>query len=356
MNFIKTAMKIMDNEYASKVDEIVDCKEFIDSGSYVLNALLSGDLVNGGFPMDRITALAGESTTGKTFFALNSVYNFLEKYEDGAVFYFDSESAMTKEMIEERGIDTNRIVHVPVTTIQEFRHQALKVLDEYKKLTPDERLATPIMFVLDSLGNLSSTKEVMDTGTGAETRDMTKAQLIKATFRVLTNTLKQLRVPLIVTNHTYDSMGSMFPTKEVAGGSGIKYCASTIIMLGKRKEKDGTVVIGNIIRCKNYKNRWTKENAQVETQLLYAKGISRYYGLLELAIDYGVWTKQTTRIVLKDGTKCFGKTINNNPEKYFTPEILAEIQLGVDKNIKYGSQTVEEVMAELDEEVTSNAE
>ena len=136
--------------------------------------------------------------------------------------------------------------------------------------------------------------------------------------------------------------------------SGLKYCASSIIMLGKRKEKDGTKVIGNIIRCKNYKNRWTKENAQVETQLLYSKGLSRYFGLLELAIEYGVWTKQTTRIVLKDGTKCFGKTINNDPEKYFTPEILAEIQVGVDKHIKYGTNSVEDVIAELEEELSSS--
>ena len=111
---------------------------------------------------------------------------------------------------------------------------------------------------------------------------MTRSQIVKSTFRVLTLKLGQANVPMIMTNHTYDVIGSMFPQKEMGGGSGLKYAASSIVYLGKRKEKDGTEVVGNIIHCKNYKSRITKENAQIDVRLLYKQGLDRHYGLLEL--------------------------------------------------------------------------
>ena len=113
------------------------------------------------------------------------------------------------------------------------------------------------MFVLDSLGMLSTTKEVEDASAGKETRDMTRAQIVKSIFRILSLKLGQAQIPLIVTNHTYDVVGSYMPTKEMGGGSGLKYAASTIIYLSKSKEKDGTEVVGNIIKCKTFKSRFT---------------------------------------------------------------------------------------------------
>ena len=142
---------------------------------------------------------------------------------------------------------------------------------------------------LDSLGMLSTTKEIEDTEAGKETRDMTRSQIVKATFRVLTLKLGKLGVPLILTNHTYDVIGSMFPQKEMGGGSGLKYAASQIIYLSKKKEKDGTEVIGNIIHCKTYKSRLTKENQMVDVRLSYTKGLDRYYGLLDLALETGIF-------------------------------------------------------------------
>ena len=122
---------------------------------------------------------------------------------------------------------------------------------------------------------------------------MTRSQIVKSAFRVLTLKLGQANVPMIMTNHTYDVIGSMFPQKEMGGGSGLKYAASSIIYLGKRKEKDGTEVVGNIIHCKNYKSRITKENAQIDVRLTYKTGLDKYYGLLELA--EGVFKKVSTR-------------------------------------------------------------
>ena len=165
---------------------------------------------------------------------------------------------------------------------------------------------------------------------------MTRAQVLKAAFRVLTLKLGRAKVPMVVTNHTYDVVGSMFPTKEMGGGSGLKYAASSIVYLSRKKEKDGTEVIGNIIHCKNYKSRLTVENKIVDVRLTYDKGLDRYYGLLDLAEKHGIFKKVSTRYELPDGSKQFGKTIMNDPTSYFTEEIMAQLEDASKKEFKYG--------------------
>ena len=334
-NFLKDIIKETGNEYASLVSDGAsgDVDSFIDTGSYIFNALLGGS-IHRGLPSNKITAIAGESATGKTFFVLGMCKNFLDKNPDGGVIFFESESAITKEIIEERGIDSSRMVVMPVTTVQEFRHQSLTVLEKYSQ--QDKKEKKPLLLVLDSLGMLSTTKEIEDTQDGKETKDMTRAQIVKAAFRVLTLKLGKAKVPLIITNHTYDVIGSMFPQKEMGGGSGLKYAASSIVYLSKRKEKDGTEIIGNIIHCKNYKSRLTKENKVVDVRLTYSKGLDRYYGLLDLALKHNIFKQVSTRIELPDGSKAFGKTINNDPKKYFTKEILEQLDGVCSKEFKYG--------------------
>ena len=333
-DFLQRITKL--NEYASIVDDGVeagDVSSFIDTGSYVFNGLLSGSLY-GGLASNKITALAGESATGKTFFLMGIVKSFLDKDPNAGVIYFESESAITRQMVVDRGIDPKRMVIMPVTTVQEFRTQAIRVLDDY--LTQDESDRKPMFLCLDSLGMLSTTKEVEDTAEGKETRDMTRAQVLKAAFRVLTLKLGRAKVPMVVTNHTYDVVGSMFPTKEMGGGSGLKYAASSIVYLSKKKEKDGTEVIGNIVHCKNHKSRLTKENKMVDVRLTYDAGLDKYYGLLDLALKYGIFKSVSTRIELPDGSKTFGKTINNDPEKYFTEDIMKQLDDAAMKEFKYG--------------------
>ena len=334
-DFLKTIIKEVGNEYASIVADGVeagDVDSYIDTGSYILNALLSGSIY-GGLAANKVSALAGEMATAKTFLAMGIVKTFLDKDPDAGVIYFESESAITKQMVLDRGIDSKRMVIMPVTTVQEFRHQALKVLDAY--LLQNEVDRKPLFLCLDSLGMLSTTKEVEDTAEGKETRDMTRAQVLKAAFRVLTLKLGRAKVPLVVTNHTYDVVGSMFPQKEMGGGSGLKYAASSIVYLSKKKEKDGTEVIGNIIHCKNHKSRLTVENKIVDVRLTYSKGLDRYYGLLELAEKYDIFKKVSTRYELPDGTKQFGKTILNDPETYFTEDIMKQLDDAASKEFKY---------------------
>ena len=336
-DFLKEIIKETGNEFASLASEGItagDVTSFIDTGSYSFNALLSGSIY-GGLPGNRITAIAGEAATGKTFFALGILKNYLDKDKDAGVVLFESENAVSKDMIEARGVDSKRVVVVPVSTVQEFRTQAIKILDKYLEQDPKDR--QPLMFVLDSLGMLSTTKEMTDTGEGKETRDMTRSQIVKSTFRVLTLKLGQAGVPMLMTNHTYDVIGSMFPQKEMGGGSGLKYAASTIIYLGKRKEKIGTEVVGNIIHCKIYKSRITKENAQIDVKLTYKKGLDKYYGLLQLGEEAGIFKKVSTRYEMPDGSKVFGKTINDEPEKYFTKEVLDKIDEHANQKFTYGS-------------------
>ena len=336
MNFLKDIAKEIGNDYASLVSEGVsagDTAGFIDTGSYIFNALLSGSIY-GGIPNNKITAIAGETSTGKTFFCLGMVQHFLESNPDAGVIYFESESAISKQMIEDRGIDSNRMLLVPVTTVQEFRLQAIKILDKYIEQSAEER--KPLMFVLDSLGMLSTTKEVEDSEAGKETRDMTRAQVVKSIFRVLTLKLGKANVPLIVTNHTYDVVGAYIPTKEMGGGSGLKYAASTIVYLSKKKEKDGKEIIGNIIKCKTAKSRLTKENSSVETRLFYDRGLDRYYGLLELGEKHGVLERKGNRFIIGESS-VYPSAILKDPDKYFTEELMDKLNEAAEKEFRYGN-------------------
>ncbi len=336
-DFLKQIIKETGNEYASVVSEGVeagDVDSFIDTGSYMFNALLSGS-INGGLPSNKITAIAGESATGKTFFVLGMVKEFLQNNKDAGVIYFESESALTKKLIEDRGIDSERMVIMPVTTVQEFRHQALTVLEKYNE--QDEADRQPLLLVLDSLGMLSTTKEVEDTAEGKETRDMTRAQILKAAFRVLTLKLGRTKVPMIITNHTYDVVGAYMPMKEMGGGSGLKYAASTIVYLSKKKEKEGTDVVGNIIHCKTQKSRLSKENMMVDVRLRYDTGLDKHYGLVDLAVKHGIFKQVSTRIELPDGTKQYAKSIYADPEKYFTKDVMKQLDEAADKEYSYGN-------------------
>ena len=336
-DFLKDIIKETGNEYATLVSEGVeagDVHNYIDTGSYSLNALLSGSIF-GGLPGNKITAIAGEAATGKTYFALGIVKHFLDTNEEAGVIYFESESALTKDLVENRGVDSKRMIIAPVSTVQEFRYQAIRVLDKY--IQQEESKRKPIMIVLDSLGMLSTTKEMEDTAEGKETRDMTRSQIVKAAFRVLTLKLGKAKVPMIMTNHTYDVIGSMFPQKEMGGGQGLKYAASNVVYLTKRKEKEGKEVIGSVIHCLNWKSRLTKENAKIDVRLTYDKGLDKHYGLLDLAIKYNIFKAVSTRIELPDGTKQYAKTINNEPDKFYTKSILNQIDKGAKKEFLYGA-------------------
>lgn len=341
-DLFNSLLKETGNEYAGIADEGIEAGDvtgFIGTGSYSLNALLSGSIY-GGLPANKVTALAGEPSTGKTFYAINIVRQFLRDNDNGFVFYFESESAISKQMLADRGVDTKRVAVVPVATIQEFRTQAVKILDKYIE-DKDKKERPPMLFVLDSLGNLSTDKEMADIADGKDTRDMTRAQLVRGAFRVLTLKLGKAKVPLIVTNHVYDVVGSYVPTKKMGGGSGLEYAASTILFLSKKKDKDKDGgVSGAIITANLKKARLTIENKKVETLLDYADGLDPYYGLLGLAEKFDIIKKVSTRYELPDGTKAFESAILKDPEKYFTKDIMDQIDEACKNEFLYGKSNV----------------
>jgi RecA/RadA recombinase len=334
MDFLKEIVKEIGDEFTQIAADIDETERFIDTGSHIFNAVVSGSIY-GGVSSNKITAIAGETSTGKTYFSLAIVKNFLDTNPDGYCLYFDTEAAITKGLLASRGIDQNRLVVVNVVTIEEFRSKALKAVDIYLKKDLTER--KPCMFVLDSLGMLSTEKEIRDTLDDKQVRDMTKSQLVKGAFRMLTLKLGQANIPLIVTNHTYDVIGSYVPTKEMGGGSGLKYASSTIIYLSKKKEKDKTEVVGNIIKAKTIKSRLSKENQQVEIRLYYdERGLDRYYGLLDLGEIGGMWKNVGGRYEI-DGKKVYGKQIYAEPEKYFTEEVMSKLDEISKNTFSYGT-------------------
>ena len=211
----------------------------------------------------------------------------------------------------------------------------MKIVSEYEKLNKDDR--PPLFMVLDSLGNLSTSKEIEDSAAGKDTRDMTRAQVIKSIFRVLTLNFGRANIPLLVTNHTYDVVGSYVPMKEMGGGSGLKYAASNVIFLSKAKEKDGTEVVGNLITATNRKSRFTKENSKVKVRLFFdERGLDKYYGLLELGEAGGLWKNVAGRYEI-DGKKVYAKEIYKNPEKYFTEEVMLKLNGIAKEKFSYGT-------------------
>lgn len=326
------------NELASKASEGLqtDITSWVDTGSYSLNALLSGS-IHGGMPSNKIVAIAGEESTGKTYYLLSIVKHFLNVNPTGAAVIFETEGAISTDMLIQRGIDTTRVYVIPVATIQEFRTQAVRILDEYLLTPVAER--QPMFLGLDSLGMLSTAKEVSDMGEGKDTRDMTRAQLIRGTFRVLSLKLARANVPMLITNHTYDVVGAYVPTKEMSGGGGLKYAASIIVFLRKSKKREGAdnEITGAVITAKLDKSRLTKEYKEVETLLDHQTGIHKYYGVLDFMESQGKVKRISKKVELPGGASAFESVVYKNPEKYFTKEVLDAAEEAASGEFLYGS-------------------
>ena len=333
MSIFDTLAKEAKNDYAQLVSNTSSDQGFIGTGSYILNAQLSGSIY-GGIPNNRVTAIAGEQATGKTFYAIGIASTFLDDHPDGAVFYFDSEAAATPDLFRDRGLDPARVWHFPIDTIEEFRTQMIRILDNLLKTPEKDR--KPLLVILDSLGMLASQKELQDAMDDKQVRDMTKSQTIKSVFRIITSKLGKLKIPMIVTNHTYKTMNPYGDPTDMGGGSGLKYAASTIMTLTKSKEKDSSKeIIGNIIKVKTYKSRLTKENTQIATRLFFdSRGLDQYYGLLELGEKYGIFIRKGNRI-LTDKSSVYPSAILSDPNKYFTKEVMQALDEAASKEFKY---------------------
>lgn len=351
MSILKTVASALSDGFGT-VDEVGaygDVTGFIDTGSYALNALVSGSIF-GGFPSNKIVGIAGEKSTGKTFYAIQTIKGFLDANPKAECLIFDDESAITSDQLSSRGIDISRVAVEPVATVEEFRTKCMNVLTAYKtSITPylkkNKWKAPPpaLMIVLDSLGNLSTNKEVTDISDGNDKRDMTKQQLLKGAFRVLTIECGKLNVPMICTAHTYSQIGAYIPTQVVGGGTGMQYAASIILAASKSYEKGGKddkVTIGSVIKFVTEKSRMTRERQKVETLLRYDGGIDRYYGLLNFVLEMGELKKVAKGYEWPNGEKVSERSLINEPAKHFTPLLLERIDEWCGKRFKYVSDFV----------------
>lgn len=327
--------------------------KYTDTGSYSLNALISGSLF-GGIPSDTIVGIAGEQATGKTYVCLSICEHFLTQNEDAVVFYFDSEHAVKPHMVADRNLPEDRFIIEKVNTLEDFRMKAVRLIDGYMQEPEEKR--PPMLFVLDSLGNISTVKEIMEAGEDVDkqAKDMTKAQLVRSVFRVLAIKLGEANVPLLVTNHVGVKIGAftrpgMPPPKEMSGGEGLKYAASTIIFLSKSKlfNKVTKEFTGNDLTGTLYKSRNTIENMKAQTRLDYQTGMDRYFGLFDLAKKFGIVENAGNgfKFTVGENRKQFftkdiegdpEKGIKGNPELYFTEDVLNALEEKVVQGFRYG--------------------
>jgi RecA/RadA recombinase len=266
---------ITKNTY-SKIDE------WISTGNYLLNAQLSGSLF-GGIPNSRSVCFAGESGTGKTFLTLN-VCREAQKMGYNII-YCDSEAAVDEDTIKNFGVDPEKFRYQPVSTPSEVRHFVANMCDHLKVLKGKGSALPKIMLILDSLGNLATTKERADASSGNEKRDMTKQQELRSLFRVITADLSEFKIPFVFTNHTYATIGSYVPGQTISGGGGAIYNASIITMLSKATLKEkvddnpmGAQKTGIVVTSKIAKNRFARP-IPVKFHISFYKGMNPYVGL-----------------------------------------------------------------------------
>ena len=279
---IKKNSSIKESAILSKSKFFID-KDMIPTAIPIINVALSGKLDGGLTP--GLTMWAGPSKHFKTAFSLLMAKSYMDKYDDAALLFYDSEFGTPQSYFDSFGIDTDRVLHTPLTDIEQLK------FDIMQQLTNLER-GDRLIIVIDSIGNLASKKEVEDALEGKSVADMSRAKQVKSLFRMVTPHLTMKDVPMIVVNHTYKEIG-MFPKDIVGGGTGSYYSADNIFIIGRQQEKEGTEVVGYNFIINVEKSRYVKEKSKIPVTVSFDGGISRWSGLLDLALDSGLVVKPT---------------------------------------------------------------
>lgn len=341
---IEDAMSIIDdmNPEASYLSEnaLSNVKEWIDTGSMALNAIVSGSL-HKGVPMGRITGFVGPSGCGKTLI-LNKIAANAQK-KGIHVIYFDTESALDHETAERLGCDTSKIKHCPIEIIEDCRNQIVKFL----KNVADKKMNGKFLIIIDSLGNLISTREAKVIEDQKDSADMgSKAVAYKSMLRAITHAASKANCPVLFSNHTYENPAALYPTlvKSQAGGSGPLYMSSVLVQMSTKQEKaskldnknaneESTAISKDIngltLRCVTTKNRFVAPFLETELYLNFKTGLAKYSGLLEMAEAYGILEKQGHRYVLNGENIGFYKEFRDNDDIWskIIPSLDKELQL-----------------------------
>jgi RecA/RadA recombinase len=257
--------------------KLFSTKDLIQTSVPALNVALSGKLEGGLTP--GLTIFAGPSKHFKTAFAMLLAKSFQTKYPDGVILFYDSEFGAPQSYFENFGIDTNKVIHTPITDIEQLKHDVMKQINEIER-------SDTVMIIVDSVGNLASKKEVDDALDGKSVADMTRAKQMKSLFRMITPHLTIKDIPMVVVNHTYMEIG-MFPKAIVSGGTGIYYSADNIFIIGRQQEKQGTEIVGYNFIINVEKSRFVREKSKIPIEVTFEGGISKWSGLLDMALESG---------------------------------------------------------------------
>jgi RecA/RadA recombinase len=252
-------------------------KDMIQTSIPIINVALSGRLDGGLTP--GLTMWAGPSKHFKTAFSLLMAKSYLDKYEDAALLFYDSEFGTPQSYFETFGIDMDRVLHTPVTDVEQLKFDIMQQLNSVER-------GEHLMIVIDSIGNLASKKEVEDALDGKSVADMSRAKQMKSLFRMVTPHLSLKDIPMVVVNHTYKEIG-LYPKDIVGGGTGSYYSADNIFILGRQQEKDGTELTGYNFIINVEKSRYVKEKSKIPVSVSFDGGLSKWSGLLDIALESG---------------------------------------------------------------------
>ena len=270
-------------------------KDMIPTNVPIVNVALSGRLDGGLTP--GLTMWAGPSKHFKTAFSLLMAKAYLEKYDDAALLFYDSEFGTPQSYFDSFGIDMDRVLHTPITDVEQLKFDVMKQLNEIER---NER----VIIVIDSIGNLASKKEVEDALNEKSAADMTRAKQLKSLFRMVTPHLTMKDIPMVVVNHTYMEIG-MFPKAIVGGGTGSYYSADNIFIIGRQQEKTGSEVTGYNFIINVEKSRYVKEKSKIPVNVRWDGGITKWSGLLDIALEGGFVIKPSngwySRVDLESG-------------------------------------------------------
>lgn len=252
-------------------------KDMIPTSVPAINIALSGKLDGGLTP--GLTMFAGPSKHFKTAFSLMCAKAYLDKYEDAVLMFYDSEFGTPQAYFKSFGIDMDRVLHTPITDVEQLKFDSMQQLQALER-------GEHVIIVIDSIGNLASKKEVEDALDGKSVADMSRAKQLKSLFRMITPHLTLKDIPMIVVNHTYKEIG-MYPKDIVGGGTGSYYSADNIFIIGRQQEKDGKDITGYNFIINVEKSRHVREKSKIPVEVSFTGGISRWSGLLDIAIESG---------------------------------------------------------------------
>ena len=252
-------------------------KDLIQTSVPALNVALSGRLDGGLTP--GLTVFAGPSKHFKTAFSLLLAKSYLDKYDDAVVLFYDSEFGTPQAYFDTFNIDTSRVIHTPITDIEQLKHDVMSQMNGIER-------GDHVIVIVDSVGNLASKKEVEDALDGKSVADMTRAKQMKSLFRMVTPHLTIKDIPMVVVNHTYQTM-EMFSKAVVSGGTGIYYSADNIYIIGRQQEKTGQDLTGYNFIINVEKSRFVREKSKIPVEVSFEGGISKWSGLLDMAMQSG---------------------------------------------------------------------